>query len=104
MPTRRSLQLAGPVAPEATMLAQDRITKMLRLVLVFASIFTVGAIGFSLPSIGSRLTLSLMPSGVAFAASFRWGRRMWPAVFLAGMAIDLWNHQPLWASLGVGIG
>jgi PAS domain S-box-containing protein len=86
------------------MLAQDRISRMLRLVLVFASIFAVGAIGFSLPSFGSRLTLSLMPSGVAFAATYRWGRRMWPAVFLAGLAIDLWNHQPLWASLGVGIG
>jgi PAS domain S-box-containing protein len=86
------------------MLAQDRITRMLRLALVFASIFAVGAIGFSLPSIGSRLTLSLMPSGVAFAATYRWGRRMWPAVFLAGLVIDLWNHQPLWASLGVGIG
>jgi PAS domain S-box-containing protein len=86
------------------MLAQDRITRMLRLALVFASIFAVGVIGFSLPSLGSRLTLSLMPSGVAFAATYRWGRRMWPAVFLAGLAIDLWNHQPLWASLGVGIG
>jgi PAS domain S-box-containing protein len=86
------------------MLARDRITRLLRLVLAFASIFAVGAIAFSLPSIGSRLTLSLVPSGVAFAATYRWGRHMWPAVFLAGLTIDLWNHQPLWASLGVGIG
>jgi PAS domain S-box-containing protein len=87
------------------MLVQDRITtRALRLFLVFAAIFAIGAIGFSLPSIGSRLTLSLMPSGVAVAATYRLGRRVWPAVFLAGLAIVLWNSQPLWASIAVGTG
>src|ERR1700731_3079601 len=86
------------------MLAQDRITRTLRLFMVFASIFAIGAIGFSLPSIGSRLTLSWMPSGVALALTYRLGRRVWPAVFLAGLAIELWINQPFWAALGVGIG
>jgi PAS domain S-box-containing protein len=87
------------------MLVQDRITtRALRLFLVFASIFAIGAIGFSLPSIGSRLTLSLMPSGIALALTYRLGRRVWPAVFLAGLAIELWIPEPFWASLGVGIG
>jgi PAS domain S-box-containing protein len=87
------------------MLVQDRITtRAFRLFLVFAAIFLIGAIGFSLPSIGSRLTLSLMPSGVAVAATYRLGRRVWPAVFLAGLAIELWNSQPFWASFAVGIG
>jgi len=87
------------------MLVQDRITtRALRLFLVFAAIFAIGAIGFSLPSIGSRLTLSLMPSGVAVAATYRLGRRVWPAVFLAGLAIELWNSQPFWASFAVGTG
>lgn len=94
---------AGLVPLEATMLVQDRITTR-ALLLVFAAIFAIGAIGFSLPSIGSRLTLSLMPSGVAVAATYRLGRRVWPAVFLAGLAIELWITQPLWASLGVGTG
>jgi len=87
------------------MLVQDRITtRALRLFLVFAVIFAVGAIGFSLPSIGSRLTLSLMPSGVALAATYRYGRRVWPAVFLAGMAINLWIPHPFVSSIGVGAG
>jgi PAS domain S-box-containing protein len=87
------------------MLVEDRITtRILRLILVFALIFAIGAIGFSLPSIGGRLTLSFLPSGVAVAATFRLGRRIWPAVFLAGMAIDLWMPEPLWTSLAVGIG
>jgi PAS domain S-box-containing protein len=86
------------------MLAQDRITRTLRLFMVFASIFAIGAIGFSLPSIGSRLTLSWMPSGVALALTYRLGRGVWPAVFLAGLAMELWINQPFWAALGVGIG
>jgi PAS domain S-box-containing protein len=87
------------------MLVENRITtQALRLCLVFASIFAIGAIGFSLPSIGGRLTLSLLPSGIAVAATFRFGRRVWPAVFLAGVAIELWIPQPSWAAIGVGIG
>jgi hypothetical protein len=86
------------------MLAQDRVRRILGLVLVFGSIFSIGVIAFSLPSFGSRLTLSLLPSGVALALTYRLGRRVWPAVFLAGLAIDIWNHQPGWGSLGVGAG
>lgn len=86
------------------MLAQDRVRRILELVLAFASIFAIGAIAFSLPSFGSSLTLSLMPSGLAVALTYRLGRRVWPAVFLAGLAIDLWNGRPIPASLGVGAG
>jgi PAS domain S-box-containing protein len=87
------------------MLAEDRIsTTTLRLLVVFASIFAIGAIGFSLPSIGGRLTLSLLPSGAAVAATYRMGRRVWPAVFFAGVAIELWIPQSLWTALGVGTG
>jgi integral membrane sensor domain MASE1 len=87
------------------MLVQDRITtRARRLFLVFAAIFAIGAIGFSLPTIGSRLTFTLMPSGVAFALTYRLGRRVWPAVLLAGLALELWDGEPFWASLGVGIG
>jgi PAS domain S-box-containing protein len=87
------------------MLVEDRITtRTLRLLVVFASIFAIGAIGFSLPSIGGRLTLSLLPSGAAVAATYRMGRRVWPAVFFAGVAIELWIPQSLWTSLGVGTG
>jgi PAS domain S-box-containing protein len=83
----------------------DRITaRVLRLLLVFISIFAIGAIGISLASIGGRLSLNLLPSGLAAAATFRFGRRVWPAVFLAGVALELWIPQPIWTALGVGIG
>jgi PAS domain S-box-containing protein len=87
------------------MLVQDRMTATaFRLLVVFASIFAVGVLGFSLRNLGGNLTLSYLPSGIAVAATYRFGRRVWPAVFLAGVAIDLWISQPLPACIGVGIG
>ena len=72
--------------------------------LAFALIFATGALGFALPSFGGSLPLLILPSGVAVAAMYRWGRRMWPAMFAAGVAIDWSTHQPLVAAIGVGIG
>jgi PAS domain S-box-containing protein len=87
------------------MLAQDRITTTaFRLVVVFASIFALAAIGISMHRLGGSLTLSYLPNGIAVAVTYRLGRRVWPAVFLAGVSIELWNHQPLLVSIGVGIG
>src|SRR6202451_3314750 len=87
------------------MLELDRVaTITVRLTIVFASIFIVGVIDFKLPRLGGRLSLLLLPSGIAFAAAFRWGRRMWPAVFAAGMAIELWLHHTFPEAIGVGVG
>ncbi|HEX3398148.1 MAG TPA: MASE1 domain-containing protein [Steroidobacteraceae bacterium] len=87
------------------MLVADRITtKALRFLLVFTSIFAVAAIGISLHRIGGSLTLSYLPNGIAVAITYRFGRRVWPAVFLAGFAIEFWVNQPLVACIGVGIG
>jgi PAS domain S-box-containing protein len=87
------------------MLDQDRITtKAMRLLVVFVSIFALAAVGISLHRLGGSLTLSYLPNGIAVAATYRFGRRVWPAVFLAGIAIELWDHAPLLVSIGVGIG
>jgi PAS domain S-box-containing protein len=87
------------------MLDPERITaRAVRLLLVFISIFAVAAIGLSLHHLGGSLRLSYLPNGVAVAATYRFGRRVWPAVFLAGLAIELWIGDPLPACIGVGIG
>jgi PAS domain S-box-containing protein len=70
----------------------------------FAGIFAAGFIGFYLPSMGARLALPLLPSGIAVAITYRWGRRMWPAVFAAGLAIDLSDGQSFIVGICVGIG
>lgn len=69
-----------------------------------ATIFASGAVGASLPSMGGRISLFLLPSGFAVAAMCRWGLGTWPAVLLGGMGIDLWQQRPLLAALGSGVG
>jgi PAS domain S-box-containing protein len=76
----------------------------LRLLLAFAVIFAAGVLGFALPRFGGSLPLLILPSGFAVAAMYRWGRRLWPAVFAAGTVTDLWVHQPLVTALAVGMG
>ena len=76
----------------------------LRLLLAFAVIFAAGVLGFALPRFGGSLPLLILPSGFAVAAMYRWGRRLWPAVFAAGTVTDLWAHQPLVTALAVGTG
>jgi PAS domain S-box-containing protein len=77
---------------------------MLRLLITFMGVFAAGAVGLMLPSAGAHPTLPLLTSGIAVAACVRWGRQMWPAVFAAGVSIDLWMHQAPIASLAVGMG
>ena len=70
----------------------------------FVVIFGSGAAGYALPALGGHLSLMILPSGIAVAAVYRWGRSMWPAVLLAGVAIDFSHRQPLIACIGVGVG
>jgi PAS domain S-box-containing protein len=83
---------------------QSTATIIIRLLVVFASIFALGAIAYALPRLGSRLALPILPSGIAVAAAFRWGRRMWLAIFAAGLAIELFLHEALVDAVGVGVG
>jgi PAS domain S-box-containing protein len=76
---------------------------MLKWLVTFAAVFTAGAVGSMLPSIGAQPTLPLLAGGIAAAACIRWGRRMWPAVLAAGIGVDLWTHHTLTASVGVGV-
>ncbi len=75
-----------------------------RSLIAFALIFASGFLGYRMLSVGGRMPLMLLPSGLAVAALCRWGRGQWPAVFLAGTAIDLASHSPPFAALGVGAG
>ena len=70
----------------------------------FTAIFVSGVIGASLPSIGGRISLFLLPSGFAVASMCRWGYGMWAAVLLGGMGIDVWLHRPLFAGFAAGLG
>ncbi len=75
-----------------------------RWLLVFAVTTASGLLGFMLPSLGARLTLPLLPSGIAAAATTRWGRGMWPAVFAAATCINLSLGRPWLTDVFVGAG
>ena len=75
-----------------------------RALLAFAAIFLSGVVGYQVPVWGGRLPLMLLPGGLAVAVLCRWGKGLWPAVLLAGAAIDLWAHIPVVGSLGVAVG
>jgi len=94
--------------PKAPALASNgrmpRLPAAWRQPVSFAGVFVAGLASFALPIFGAHYPLPVLPSGIAVAASQRWGVWMWPAILLAGVAIDLSTRQPLAASIGVGIG
>src|SRR5277367_890196 len=75
-----------------------------RSLVTFAAVYTFGTIGFMVPSVGRHPTVPVLVSGISAAACIRWGREMWPAVFLAAVAVALGLHRPVLAPLGVGLG
>jgi PAS domain S-box-containing protein len=76
----------------------------MRWVTTFASIYTTGLVGFALPSFGAHFPLPLLPGGIAVAAIYRWGRRMWAPIFAASAAIQLTMGRPLLAAGATGAG
>jgi len=81
-----------------------RFALTLRALIVCALVFLAGVVGIAVPSFGGRTPLLLLPSGIAVAAVYRWGRPMAGAVFAAGVAIDLWGGSSLLAACCVGAG
>lgn len=59
-----------------------------RLVLTLAY-FITGWLGLKLPFIGTHITLIWLPTGIAVAALYRWGFRVWPAVYLGAWLVNL---------------
>jgi PAS domain S-box-containing protein len=68
---------------------------LLRGLLLFAATFATGVLGLALPHFGARLALPILPSGIAVGALVRWGRGLWPAVFAAELAIELFDGTRL---------
>ncbi len=84
----------------------SRVGTVIRWVITAVSLYAAGLVGFALPNWGAHFPLPIVPAGIAAAATYRWGRRMWSAVFIAGAAIQLSVSpgRPLIASLSVGAG
>lgn len=66
--------------------------------------FVAGKLGLLLPSVDVHITLIWLPTGIAVAALLRWGKAMWPGVFLAALAVNLSvsSVPALAASIAIG--
>ena len=56
--------------------------------LVLAYVVT-GWLGLKLPYAGSHITLIWLPTGIAVAATLRWGRGVWPGIALGAFLVNL---------------
>lgn len=66
--------------------------------------FVSGWLGLQIPYAGSHITLVWLPTGLAVAGFYRWGGRMWPAVYGAAFLVNLSVGSSPWLAAGIAVG
>ena len=66
--------------------------------------FATAQMGLSFALVGNTVTLFWPPSGIALAAIFLYGRRVWPGIFLGAFLVNIHADLPLSASIGIAVG
>ena len=61
----------------------------LAIVLLFVTYFATARLGLLMDAVAGFATLVWPPTGIALAALFLFGRRLWPAVFAAALCVNL---------------
>jgi len=76
----------------------------IRQLLLTLAYFVTGWLGLKLPFVGTHITLVWLPAGIAVAALFRWGWRVWPGIYLGVFLVNLavGSSLPLAAAIVVG--
>ncbi len=74
------------------------------LIILAALYIAAGRIGLQIDAVSGFATLVWAPSGIALAAMLRYGLRVWPAVTLGALVVNLWTGAPPLAALGIAIG
>jgi signal transduction histidine kinase len=82
----------------------NRFGYLIKIAALFAAYFITARIGLSLDAVGGFATLAWPPTGIALAAIFIFGYRLWPAVTLAAFLVNLVTGAPPLVALGMGIG
>jgi diguanylate cyclase (GGDEF)-like protein len=60
--------------------------------------------GLQLAYVHPSATPVWAPTGIALAALLTWGRRVWPAIFVAAFAVNLTTEGNVWTSAGIAVG
>jgi signal transduction histidine kinase len=76
----------------------------LGIVLVFLAYFATARLGLLMDAVAGYATLVWPPSGIALAALFLFGTRLWPGVLAAALCVNLVIGAPLPMALGIAIG
>lgn len=74
------------------------------MLLTGAAYFLLARLGLLIPYVGTHVSLVWLPTGVALAAYWRWGRAMAPAIWLAAWAANLSLDGPVWVAAGIAVG
>ena len=77
-------------------------------VLLLACIyFTAAWMGLLLAKPGTNATAVWLPTGIAIAAVFHWGAKVWPGIFIGSMSVNMWMLHGIglsaYGSLGAGL-
>lgn len=93
---------------ETTMTTYLRLHPRLRNVLhilLLASIYLLlGWVGVKIALVADKVTLFWLPTGVAVAALYRWGFKVWPGVFLGALLINLLTGASFVDNLQIALG
>lgn len=81
--------------------SQHQAHWLVRLVLVFAVYCLTGWLGLCVPFANDKVTLFWLPSGIAVAALYRWSPRLWPAIFLAALLLNLTTGASLITNIAI---
>jgi PAS domain S-box-containing protein len=75
-----------------------------QLVAIALVYFVLAKLGLALASVNPSASPIWPPSGFALAAMLLWGIRVWPAIFLAALAVNLATTGSLGSSLAIAAG
>ncbi len=94
----------GSLLSQTVLSPFDETLPVTRFLVLTLAYFATGWLGLQIPYTGSHITLVWLPTGIAVAALFRWGSRVWPGIYLGAFMVNLviGSPWPLAAAIAVG--
>jgi PAS domain S-box-containing protein len=86
--------------PTMTLSRRDLIA----LLLLSVAYFIAAKVGLAFALVEHNVTAVWPPTGIAVVAFLLFGRRLWPAVFVAAFVVNLPISSEWWAALGTAVG
>src|SRR5438094_1031722 len=82
----------------------SRARDALAIVVLFLAYFVTARVGLLMDAVAGFATLVWPPTGIALAALFLFGTRLWPGVLAAALLVNLVVGAPLPVALAIAVG